>query len=258
MTDRPVLGIDIGGTGIKGAPVDLAIGEFATDRLRIDTPKKSTPKNVAAVVAEIVQHFLPVIGEGPIGITIPAVVTHGQTRSAANIDKSWIDCQAEKIFEDELGRDIYLMNDADAAGVAEVQYGAAKGHPGLVLLTTLGTGIGSALVYRGVLIPNSELGHLEIDGHDAESRAAASVKEKQGMSYDEYVPRLQRYYERVEALFWPDLIVVGGGVSKKADRFLPKLKLKTPIVPAKLLNSAGIVGAAWLAADRRANPDPMK
>ena len=258
MTDRPVLGIDIGGTGIKGAPVDLNVGEFSTDRLRIDTPKKSTPKNVAAVVAEIVEHFLPIIGpDGPIGITIPAVVTHGQTRSAANIDKSWIDCQAEKIFEDKLGRDIYLMNDADAAGIAEVHFGAAKGHPGLVLMTTLGTGIGSAIVYRGVLIPNSELGHLEIDGHDAESRAAASVKEKQGMSYDEYVPRLQRYYERVEALFWPDLIVVGGGVSKKADKFLPKLKLKTEIVPAKLLNSAGIVGAAWLAQDRQLHPDPM-
>jgi polyphosphate glucokinase len=258
MTERPVLGIDIGGTGIKGAPVNLDTGEFSTDRLRIATPKKSTPQNVAEVVAEIVEHFLPIIGDGPIGITIPAVVTHGQTRSAANIDKSWIDCQAEKIFEDKLGRDIYLMNDADAAGVAEVHYGAAKGHPGLVLLTTLGTGIGSALVYRGVLIPNSELGHLEIDGHDAESRAAASVKEKQGMSYDEYVPRLQRYYERVEALFWPDLIVVGGGVSKKADKFLPKLKLKTEIVPAKLLNSAGIVGAAWLAVDRQAHPDPMQ
>jgi polyphosphate glucokinase len=257
MTERPVLGIDIGGTGIKGAPVDLTTGEFTTDRLRIDTPKKSTPENVAEVVSQIVEHFLPIIGDGPIGITVPAVVTHGQTRSAANIDKSWIDCQAEKIFEDKLGRDIYLMNDADAAGIAEVHYGAAKGHPGLVLMTTLGTGIGSALVYRGVLIPNSELGHIEIDGHDAESRAAASVKEKQGMSYSEYVPRLQRYYEVVEALFWPDLIVVGGGVSKKSDKFLPKLKLKTEIVPAKLLNSAGIVGAAWLAVDRREHPDPM-
>ncbi len=258
MTDRPVLGIDIGGSGIKGAPVDLETGEFSTERLRIDTPKKSTPKNVAKVVEEIVNHFLPIIGDGPIGITIPAVVTHGQTRSAANIDKSWIDCEAEKIFEDQLGRDIYLMNDADAAGVAEVHYGAAKGHPGLVLLTTLGTGIGSALVYRGVLIPNSELGHLEIDGHDAESQAAASVKDKLGISYDEYVPRLQRYYERVEALFWPDLIVVGGGVSKKAEKFLPQLKLKSQIVAAKLLNTAGIVGAAWLAADRKAHPDPMQ
>ncbi|HYP46654.1 MAG TPA: ROK family protein [Propionibacteriaceae bacterium] len=258
MTDRPVLGIDIGGTGIKGAPVDLTKGEFSADRLRIDTPAKSTPQNVANVVGEIVDHFKDTIGDGPIGITVPAVVTHGQTRSAANIDKSWIDCEAEKVFEDKLGRDIYLMNDADAAGVAEVQYGAAKGHPGLVLLTTLGTGIGSALVYRGVLIPNTELGHLEIDGHDAETRAAASVKEKLGLSYSEYVPRLQRYYERVEALFWPDLIVVGGGVSKKADKFIPKLKLKTEIVPAKLLNSAGIVGAAWLAMDRKVNPDPMK
>ncbi|MBA3529149.1 MAG: ROK family protein [Propionibacteriaceae bacterium] len=258
MTERPVLGIDIGGSGIKGAPVDLSTGEFATERLRIETPQKSTPKNVATVVQEIVTHFGEAIGDGPIGITVPAVVTHGRTRSAANIDKSWIDCEAEKIFEDHLGRDIYLVNDADAAGVAEVHYGAAKGHPGLVLLTTLGTGIGSALLYRGVLIPNSELGHLEIDGHDAESRAAASVKDKLGLSYSDYVPRLQRYYERVEALFWPDLIVVGGGVSKKADKFLPKLKLKTEIVPAKLLNSAGIVGAAWLAVDRRANPDPMQ
>ena len=254
MSDRCVLGIDIGGSGIKGAPADLTSGELATERLRIETPKKSTPKNVAKVVAEIVQHFAAEIGDGPIGITIPAVVTHGQTRSAANIDESWIDCEAEKVFEDELGRDIYLVNDADAAGVAEVHYGAAKDHPGLVLMTTLGTGIGSALLYRGVLIPNSELGHLEIDGHDAESQAAASVKDNLGLSYSEYAPRLQRYYEVVEALFWPDLIVVGGGVSKKSEKFIPHLKLKTPIVPAKLLNTAGIVGAAWLAADRSKNP----
>ena len=256
--DRPVLGIDIGGSGIKGAPVDLTTGLFTTDRKRIDTPKNSTPANVAEVVKQIVEHFQDAIGDGPLGVTIPAVVTHGQTRSAANIDKSWIDAPAEKIFEDVLQRDIYLMNDADAAGVAEVAFGAAKGHPGLVLLTTLGTGIGSALIYRGVLIPNTELGHIEIDGHDAETQAAASVKEKLGLSYSDYVPRLQRYYERLEALIWPDLIVVGGGVSKKAEKFLPKLKLKTEIVPAKLLNTAGIVGAAWLAADRQVNPDPMK
>ena len=252
---RPVLGIDIGGSGIKGAPVDLGTGELTTERLRIETPQKSTPANVAKVVGEIVQNFADQIGDGPIGITIPAVVTHGQTRSAANIDKSWIDAPAEKIFEEYLERDIYLVNDADAAGVAEVHFGAAKDHPGLVLVTTLGTGIGSALIYRGVLIPNSELGHLEIDGHDAETQAAASVKDKLGLSYDEYVPRLQRYYEVVEALFWPDLIVVGGGVSKKSEKFLPKLELKTPIVAAKLLNTAGIVGAAWLARERQATPD---
>jgi polyphosphate glucokinase len=254
---RPVLGIDIGGSGIKGAPVDLTTGLFAKDRLRIDTPATSTPANVAKVVAQIVEHFADDIGDGPIGVTIPAVVTHGQTRSAANIDRSWIDAPAEKVFEDVLQRDIYLMNDADAAGVAEVHYGAAKDHPGLVLVTTLGTGIGSALIYRGVLVPNSELGHLEIDGKDAEKEAAASAKENLGLSYSEYVPRLQRYYERLEALFWPDLIVVGGGVSKKSEKFLPKLKLKSEIVPAKLLNTAGIVGAAWLAADRLVHPDPL-
>jgi polyphosphate glucokinase len=254
---RPVLGIDIGGSGIKGAPVDLRTGEFATKRLRIDTPKKSTPENVAKVVAEIVANFAEQIGDGPIGVTIPAVVTHGQTRSAANIDKSWIDCEAEKVFEDVLGRDIYLVNDADAAGVAEVHYGAAKDHPGLVLLTTLGTGIGTAILYRGVLVPNSELGHIEVDGHDAESRAASSIKDKEGLSYEEWAKRLQRYYEKVEFILWPDLIVVGGGVSKDADKFLHLLKLNAKIVPAKLRNTAGIVGAAWLAADRQVNPDPM-
>jgi polyphosphate glucokinase len=264
MTDQPVhsapvLGIDIGGSGIKGAPVDLATGELAGKRLRIPTPEKSTPENVAKVVSEIVSHFSETIGDdGPIGITIPAVVTHGQTRSAANIDKSWIDAEAEKIFEEHLGRDIYLVNDADAAGVAEVHYGAAKDHPGLVLLTTLGTGIGSALVYRGVLIPNTEFGHLEIDGHDAESRAASSVKDKEGLSYSAWAKRLQRYYERVEALLWPDLIVIGGGVSKDADKFLSKIDVHAEMVPAKLLNTAGIVGAAWLAADRKRNPDLLK
>ena len=256
VQNKPVLGIDIGGSGIKGAPVDLATGELTTDRLKIATPEKSTPKNVAAVVGEIVEHFADQIGDGPLGVTIPAVVTHGRTRSAANIDKSWIDAEAEKIFEDHLGREIMLVNDADAAGMAEVRYGAAKDHPGLVVLTTLGTGIGTAIVYRGVLIPNSELGHLEVDGYDAETRAASSARDREGLSFKEWAVRLQRYYERLEALLWPDLIVVGGGVSRKADKFLPLLKLKSEIVPAKLQNTAGIVGAAWLASDRRTNPAP--
>ena len=229
-------------------------GEFTTERLKIATPAKSTPKNVAAVVGEIVANFADAIGDGPIGVTIPAVVTHGKTRSAANIDKSWIDCEAEKLFEDHLGRDIMLVNDADAAGIAEVHYGAAKDHPGLVLLTTLGTGIGTAIVYRGVLIPNSELGHIEVDGYDAESRAASSARDSEGLSYKEWAKRLQRYYDRLEAVLWPDLIVVGGGVSRKADKFLPLLKLNAEIVPAKLLNTAGIVGAAWLTYDRHDPP----
>ena len=250
VPERPVLGIDIGGSGIKGAPVDLTKGEFATDRLRIDTPSKSTPENVAKVVAQIVSEFSGLIGDGPIGVTIPAVVTHGITRSAANIDKSWIDHPAEKTFEDVLGRNIVLVNDADAAGVAEVKYGAAKGHRGVVLLTTLGTGIGSALIHNQVLVPNTEFGHIEIDGHDAESRASAKFKEDKGLSYKKWAEKhLQRYYEVLESLTWPDLFVVGGGVSKKSEKFLPLLKLNAEIVPAKLQNSAGIVGAAWLAND---------
>lgn len=250
MSNRAVLGIDIGGSGIKGAPVDLEKGDFAADRLRIDTPAKSTPKNVAKVVKQIVDHFGDLTGDGPIGVTIPAVVTHGITRSAANIDKSWIDHEAEKTFEDVLGRDVMLVNDADAAGMCEAKFGAAKDHPGLVLMTTLGTGIGSALIYRGVLVPNSELGHIEVDGHDAESQASSGVKDKLGLSYKDWVPRLQRYYETVERLLWPDLIVVGGGVSKDSDKFLPKLELNAEIAPAQHRNKAGIIGAAWLARER--------
>ena len=258
MTSNFALGIDIGGSGIKGAVVDLAAGDFATERLRIDTPQESTPANVAAVVGEIVDGFADQLGDGPIGVTIPAIVQHGVTLSAANIHESWVNCPAEKIFEDALGRDVVLVNDADAAGVAEVQFGAARGNPGLVIMTTLGTGIGSAIIYRGVLIPNSELGHLEIDGFDAEKRAAASARERENLSWPDYIARLQRYYETVEFLFSPDLFVVGGGVSKKADKFLPQLKLRTPIVPATLQNRAGIIGAAALAVDKSAHPDLVR
>lgn len=247
MAQNLVLGIDIGGSGIKGAVVDLDVGDFATDRLRIDTPEASTPQNVAAIVGQIAEHFADQIGDSPIGVTIPAIVQHGVSLSAANIDKSWVNAPAERIFEETLGRDIVLVNDADAAGVAEVHFGAAKGNEGLVIVTTLGTGIGSAMIYKGLLIPNAELGHLEIDGHDAESRAAASVRKREGLSFAQYVPRLQRYYETLEFLFSPDLLVVGGGISKNADKFLPKLTLRTPIVPAALQNRAGIIGAAWMA-----------
>lgn len=258
MTSNFALGIDVGGSGIKGAVVDLAAGDFATERLRIDTPQESTPANVAAVVGEIVDGFADQLGDGPIGVTIPAIVQHGVTLSAANIHESWVNCPAEKIFEDALGRDVVLVNDADAAGVAEVQFGAARSNPGLVIMTTLGTGIGSAIIYRGVLIPNSELGHLEIDGFDAEKRAAASARERENLSWPDYIARLQRYYETVEFLFSPDLFVVGGGVSKKADKFLPQLKLRTPIVPATLQNRAGIIGAAALAVDKSAHPDLVR
>jgi polyphosphate glucokinase len=181
---------------------------------------------------------------------MPSVVTHGVVRSAANIDKSWIDLDAEPMLQKKLGHDVVLVNDADAAGVAELHYGAAKGQDGLVIVTTLGTGIGTALIFKGELIPNSELGHLELDGYDAEKRAASSIKDIEGLTYPEWAHRLQKYYSHLENLLWPDLFVVGGGVSKDHDQFLPLLRLRTPIVPAVLENKAGIIGAAHLAAHK--------
>ncbi len=252
-----ILGIDVGGSGIKGAPVELETGEFTSDRFRIPTPKKSTPKNVAKVIAQIIDHFAGELGDAPVGLTIPAPVKHGVIPFIANLHKSWAGMEAKKFFQDELGRDVTLVNDADAAGLAEVHFGAAKGHPGLVILTTLGTGIGSAMIYRGVLIPNAELGHLELDGYDAEKRAASSVKDNEGLSYKDWAIRLQRYYSHVEMLFSPDLFVVGGGVSKDSDEFLHHLDLRTPIVPATMRNRAGIVGAALASRDALENPDPL-
>ncbi|MCH8612741.1 polyphosphate--glucose phosphotransferase [Arsenicicoccus dermatophilus] len=243
------LGIDVGGSGIKGAPVDLTTGDFAAERVRIPTPEKSTPEAVADVIASIIASFDEVGPDTPVGITVPGVVTHGVVRSAANIDKAWLDCDAEALFAERLGRPVHVVNDADAAGLAEVRYGAAKGKDGFVILTTLGTGIGVALVHDGRLIPNAELGHLEIDGHDAETRASRGVAEAKDLSWQEWAERLQRYYRHLEDLLWPDLFVVGGGVSKKADKFLPLLDIRTPIVPAALRNSAGIVGAAVLASE---------
>jgi polyphosphate glucokinase len=242
-------GIDIGGSGIKGAPVDLDEGRFTRDRVRIDTPEESTPDAVADLVVELVDQLADEVEDGsPVGITVPAVVDHGVVRTAANIDKSWIGTDADALFTERLGRPVHVVNDADAAGVAEMHYGAGRGNDGVVLLTTLGTGIGSALFLRGELLPNTELGHLELDGHDAETRAASSVRDNEDLSWKKWAERLQRYYSHVENLLWPDLIIVGGGVSKKADKFLPLLDLRTPIVPAQLRNDAGIIGAAWYTA----------
>ena len=245
---RP-LGIDIGGSGIKGAPVDLEAGDLAEPRLKILTPKPATPEAVAEVVDQIVDHFADATGDSPIGVTVPSVVIHGTVLSAANIDPSWLNTDAEALIQEHTGRKVTVLNDADAAGLAELHYGAARGVSGLVILTTLGTGIGTALMYDGRLVPNSELGHLEIDGHDAEDRAASSVKDAEDLSWKAYVARLQVYYDTIEKLFSPDLIVVGGGISKDSEKFLPKLKLRCPIVPAQLRNQAGIVGAARLAVD---------
>ncbi len=240
------VGIDIGGTGIKGALVDTSTGELLSDRLKFATPAGGEPDDIVKTVVEIIDQ-LKIDADAPVGVCFPAVVIHGKTMSAANVSKKWIGLDAERLFETALHRDIRFVNDADAAGVAEVRYGAAKDVPGLVILTTLGTGIGSAVIYDGVLVPNAELGHIEVDGKDAEKRASYSAKERGRLSYHSWAKRLQRYYETLEALFSPDLFIVGGGVSKSYEEFLPLLDLRAPIVPAALRNNAGILGAAALA-----------
>ena len=247
MTEQPhPFGVDFGGSGIKGAPVDPGTGEFSADRQRIETPQPATPQAVADVVARLVERP-EVSSDAPVGVTVPGIVRSGVVRSAANIDPSWIGVDADALFTERLGRPVTVVNDADAAGYAEALLGAAAGRQGLVVVTTLGTGIGSALIHDGVLVPNSELGHLEIDGHDAETRAANGVRERDGLSWEEWAQRLTRFYGVVERLLSPDLFVVGGGVSKHAKKFLPLVEVETPLIPATLRNTAGIVGAALLA-----------
>jgi polyphosphate glucokinase len=243
-------GIDIGGTGIKGALVDVDSGQLVTERQRIKTPQPATPDAVAKVVAQLVSDAN---WRGDVGATFPAVIKHGVAQSAANVDPSWIGTDVDRVFTDVVGGgEVIVLNDADAAGIAEARFGAAKGVSGVVIMLTFGTGIGSALLMDGVLVPNTELGHLELDGHDAESRAAASVRDEHGMSYKEWAHRVNHYMQHVERLFSPDLFVVGGGISKNADKWVPLLDLRTPVEPAQLLNNAGIVGAAIAVVERRA------
>jgi polyphosphate glucokinase len=248
----PVLGIDVGGTGIKGAPVDLTTGQLTEDRLRIPTPHPATPEAVAATVAEIARHFG---GSDRLGCTLPAVVRHGVARTAANIDKSWIGTDGVATLSIATGRPVTLLNDADAAGLAEMRYGVGRGRRGLVAMVTLGTGIGSALFFDGVLVPNSELGHIEIRGKDAEARATDRARVEKDMSWTHWAKRVEEYLGRLEALLWPDLFIIGGGVIKKAEKFLPLIKLSTEILPAQLQNEAGIVGAALAAAEAEAEAE---
>ena len=248
MTDKAV-GIDIGGTGIKGAVVDVSSGKMLSDRIKLPTPQGGEPKDIVDTVANIIDQ-LGASKKDPVGVCFPAVVVKGKTLSAANVSKSWIGLEAEKLFEKKLGRDIKFVNDADAAGYAETIFGAAKGQKGLVILTTLGTGIGSALIYNGVLVPNAELGHLELEGVDYETKASYSAKEREDLSWKDWAARLQVFYAALEKYFHPDLIIVGGGVSKQYDDFLPLITIDTPMVPATLRNNAGIMGAAALASGK--------
>ncbi|MEU4327656.1 polyphosphate--glucose phosphotransferase [Nonomuraea dietziae] len=231
-----VLGIDIGGSGIKGAPVDLDKGRLSAERLRIPTPQPAKPEDVAEVVAQIVKHFE---WKGPFGVTFPGVVVDDGVRTAANVHHSWVGVDAAQLFGGAT-----VLNDADAAGLAEMRYGEGRGRKGTVLMLTFGTGIGSALFVDGILVPNTELGHLELHGKDAEHRASDRAREDHNLSWDKWAERVEEYLRHVEMLFSPALIVLGGGVSKKADKFLPHVKLDTPVVPAALQNEAGIIGAA--------------
>ena len=241
-----VLGIDIGGSGIKAAPVDLSTGTLVAERVKIDTPRPAVPAAVADVLRELVMGFA---WTGPAGITFPGVVTDGVTRTAANVDKAWIDTDARELFAQATGLTVTVINDADAAGLAEMRFGAGMGQKGTVLMLTLGTGIGSALFIDGILVPNTEFGHIEIRGREAEKRASELAREEHDLSWGKWGGRVDEYLEHMEMLLSPRLIIIGGGVSRKSDKFLPFLTgLRAPVVPAAMLNNAGIVGAAMTAA----------
>jgi polyphosphate glucokinase len=239
-----VLGIDIGGTGIKGALVNLGTGEFMVERVRLLTPSPARPQAVAGVVGQVIDQ---IGANGPVGLTLPAVVTGGVVRTAANIDKAWLNIDAVELFGRATGRPVAVVNDADAAGIAEVRFGAGAGRKGVIIVVTLGTGIGSGLFIDGTLVPNTELGHLHLHHGDAEVWASDSARERDDLSWEQYAQRLQQYLEVVQRLFWPNLIIIGGGISKKADKYLPLIKVDTEVVPAGLQNDAGIVGAAMFA-----------
>ncbi|MGW4381113.1 polyphosphate--glucose phosphotransferase [Kitasatospora sp. NPDC004531] len=240
-----VFGVDIGGSGIKGAPVDLDRGVLAQERHKVLTPHPSGPDAVIDAVCEVVRHF---DHHGPVGLTFPGVVVDGHTRTAANVDKGWIGLDAATRFTEALGMPATVVNDADAAGLAEVTHGAGRGRSGVVLLLTFGTGIGSALFSDGVLVPNTELGHLEMRGKDAERRASSAAKERHDLSWPQWAGRVDEYLDLLEMLFSPQLVIIGGGVSRKHEKFLPLLKdRRAEVVPAELRNDAGIVGAAMAA-----------
>jgi len=244
MAPGLVAGVDIGGTGIKAAPVHIDTGELAAERILLPTPSPATPQAVANVVGEALRH---VDVPGPIGLAMPAVVRGQIVETASHIDPTWIGVNAVDFFSKVTGRQVSVLNDADAAGVAEIRFGAGRDMAGVVVVITLGTGIGSALFIDGTLVPNSELGHLPLHGGEAEQWAAESVRQRDNVSWEEYAQRLQAYLDLVQRVLWPQLIIIGGGISNVADKFLPLIQLRTPIVPARLRNHAGIIGAAVLA-----------
>ncbi|MDO5688328.1 MAG: ROK family protein [Pseudoscardovia radai] len=244
-------GIDVGGSGIKGAPVNLEEGKFADERLRIPTPEQSTPEAVADIIKQILDHY-DVPDGVPIGVSFPAPIKPGKPLDfMANLDQSWVGVDIHALLRERTGRTVRVVNDADAAGVGEARFGAAKDRKGLVFMTTLGTGIGTAIIMDGVLVPNTELGHLTLKGMDAERYASDYARTRDDLSWKKWGRRLTKYYQLLEHLFSPDIFVVGGGVSKKSDKYFQYIEIETPIVPAGLLNDAGIVGAAYFASTQQ-------
>lgn len=242
---RQSFGIDVGGSGVKGAVVDLETGQIVGERFRLETPQPATPEAVTRTVAEVVRHFG---WTGPLGVTYPGVVVDGVVQTAANVDASWIGAHVAELMTAALdGQPVTVLNDADAAGLAEQRYGAGRNQDGVVVLLTFGTGIGSAVIHNGMLLPNTEFGHIEVDGKEAEHRAASSVMERNGWSYGKWTKQVTKVLVAVENAIWPDLFIAGGGISKKADKWVPLLENRTPVVAAELLNTAGIVGAAMAA-----------
>jgi len=237
-----VFGLDIGGSGIKGAPVDLARGQLVGERLRLATPPGAKVEDVAKTAAEVVAHFGYT---GLVGAAFPAVIVDGQARTASNVDAGWIGTDVAGTLSHATGCELHVLNDADAAGLAEMRYGAGRDVRGTVALLTFGTGIGSALFLDGTLVPNTELGHLEVDGHDAEPKTADAAREREALTWEQWARRVSKYLRHFEALLWPDLFILGGGVSKKGDKFVPLLEgVRTKVVVAQLQNEAGIIGAA--------------
>jgi polyphosphate glucokinase len=239
-----ILGIDIGGSGIKGAPVDISTGDLLEERYRIKTPKGAKPEPVAETVAKVANYF---DWEGPIGIGFPAPIKARVAMMAANISKKWVGVNTDQLFSQATGCPCTTLNDADAAGLAEMEFGAGRGQPGTVIVLTLGTGIGSAIFHGGRLLPNTEFGHVEVDGYEAELRASDFARKREDLSWKKYAKRLDRYLKVMEKLFWPNLFIVGGGISKKHEKYLPLLTIDTPVVPAQMMNEAGIIGAALAA-----------
>lgn len=241
-----ILGIDIGGSGIKGAPVDIRTGELLSERIRIPTPQPSKPRKVAKVVAEITRQFK---WKGAVGVGFPAPIVDGKVMTAANIHKKWVGTDVAELFAKETGCPVYVFNDADAAGTAEMRLGAGAGRKGVVIVITIGTGLGSAIFTDGCLVPGTELGHMQIDGKDAELRASGEVRKRESLSWKRWAKRFDRFLHEVEDLFWPNLFILGGGISKRHQEYFHYFTVRTEVVPAKLFNNAGIVGAALAAKD---------